>query len=86
MYISGLHFLNNCSGHKVHDVSPELSYMVSWDGKQMPSESCKLSFSGPIGDTIYTRSVCYDTIFFSVKDCHVQLEFSEEGGTKAMVC
>jgi hypothetical protein len=86
VYISGLHFLNNCSGNKVYDVSPEVSYMVRWDGKQLPLGSCKMSFSGPIGDTIYTRSVCYDTVSYSVTNCQVQLEFSEEDGGKAMVC
>ncbi|XP_062617296.1 uncharacterized protein LOC134279002 [Saccostrea cucullata] len=79
----GLHFLKNCGQYKVKDVSSELSYMVTWHGEQMPSPSCKLGFSGPIADTIYTRSVCYDTISFQVKDCKVVLQFSEENGMKA---
>ncbi|XP_061170143.1 uncharacterized protein LOC133179392 [Saccostrea echinata] len=79
----GLHFLKNCGHYKIRDVSSELSYMVTWQGEKMPLSSCILGFSGPIGDTIYTRSVCYDTVSFQVKDCKVKLQFSEKDGTKA---
>ena len=67
-------------------MSPEVSYVVSWSGEQVPSATCQIGFAGPVGDSLYSRSVCFDTISFLVKDCGVRVEFSEEGGSKATVC
>ncbi|XP_022326876.2 uncharacterized protein LOC111126483 [Crassostrea virginica] len=79
----GLHFVNICTHLRVRDVSPEVSYVVSWSGEQVPSATCQIGFAGPVGDSLYSRSVCFDTISFLVKDCGVRVEFSEEGGSKA---
>ena len=82
----GLHFVNICTHLRVRDVSPEVSYVVSWSGEQVPSATCQIGFAGPVGDSLYSRSVCFDTISFLIKDCGVRVEFSEEGGSKASVC
>lgn len=79
----GLHFPTICDHYKERPVTPEVSYVVTWTGERTPSASCRLGFTGPMADSVYTRSVCFDTIFFHVKDCAVRLEFSEESGTKA---
>lgn len=82
----GLHFPTICDHYKERDVTSEVSYVVTWKGERAPSATCRLGFTGPVADSIYTRSVCFDTIYFNVKDCAVRLEFSEESGTKATVC
>lgn len=79
----GLHFPTICDHYKERDVTSEVSYVVTWKGERAPSATCRLGFTGPVADSIYTRSVCFDTIYFNVKDCAVRLEFSEESGTKA---
>lgn len=85
-FFLGFYFFIICDYYKEWVVIFEVFYVVMWKGEWILLVFCRLGFMGFMVDFVYMWLVCFDIIFFYVKDCVVWLEFFEELGIKVMVC